>query len=311
MNAYIRAIEYYLPEKVLTNSELSRLFPEWSAEKVFDKLGIKQRHISEQNESASFMAIKAAEKLFLHNENIKREDIDFILFCTQSPDYRLPSSACIIQNKLGIAKNSGALDFDLGCSGWVYGLALAKGLIFSGSAKNILLLTGETYTKYIAENDKSNRAIFSDGASACVISCEKGFASLGNFVFGTDGSRAEDLIMKPEGLFMNGGNIFAFTLKVIPSVIHDVLAKNFVQPEHVGLYVMHQANKFMLESLRKKMNVSDEKFLIDLDEGNTVSSTVPVALKNAYDSGKIHTGSNVIISGFGVGLSWSAGVLFF
>lgn len=196
MKAYINAVEYYLPEKVRTNDELAALFPEWPAVKIFDKVGISQRHISAPDESATDMAVKAAEKLFARNMNVKRDDIDFVLLCTQSPDYKLPSSSCLIQDRLGIPKNCGALDFNLGCSGWVYGLALAKGLIISGAARNILLLTGETYTKYINHSDKSNMAIFSDGASATLVSCSEGLASVGEFVLGTDGSKANDLILR-------------------------------------------------------------------------------------------------------------------
>ena len=321
-DAYIRAIEYYLPEKVLTNNELESLFPEWTSEKIFAKLGIERRHISGSDESASDMAVKAAEKLFSRNEFIRREDIDFILFCTQSPDYKLPSSACIIQDRLGIPKNCGAFDFDLGCSGYIYGLALAKGLILSGTAKNILFLTGETYTKYLAEDDKSCRTLFGDGASASVISSEGSDLSLssagiriGEFVLGTDGRGAKDLIVKTRSggggtIFMDGGNIFAFTLSVVPGLVRDVIAKNSVESESVSMYLMHQANRFMLESLRRKMKIPQEKFFMDIREGNTVSNTVPIALKTALDAKRITPGSVVIAAGFGVGLSWGGCALF-
>lgn len=204
MNAYIRATEYYLPEKLLTNDELASIFPEWPADKIAAKVGITHRHISAPDESASDMAVKAAEKLFAR-EGIRRDDVDFVLFCTQSPDYRLPSTACVIQDRLGISTNAGALDYDLGCSGWVYGLALAKGLIVSGSAENVLLLTGETYTKYISPDDKSSRAIFSDGASAALISRDEGVARVGDFVFGTDGSGASDLMYREVRKNTGGG----------------------------------------------------------------------------------------------------------
>lgn len=311
MDAYIRAAEYYLPANILANEELFRLFPEWPADKIFGKVGVARRHISAPDESASDMAVKAAEKLFSLHPEITRDSVDFTLFCTQSPDYRLPSSACIIQQKLGLPEKSGALDYDLGCSGWVYGLALAKGLILSGSAENVLLLTGETYTKYISPSDKGNRAIFSDGASAAVISREKGAARVGEFVFGTDGSRADDLIYHDGKFFMDGGNIFAFTLRAVPPMISEVLAKNGVSRECTGLYVFHQANKFMLEALRKKMNIPPEKFIIDMERGNTVSATIPIALKDALTQGKISPGMNVVTAGFGVGLSWAGCVLFF
>src|ERR1044072_6423663 len=199
MNAFIKAISYYLPETLLTNEEISKRFPEWTVDKIAVKLGIKERHIAAANEFASDLAVKAAEKLFLEYD-IERNSIDFILCCTQSPDYFLPTTACIIQDQLGIPKTVGALDFNLGCSGFVYGLSLAKGLIVSKAAKNILLLTSETYSKFIHPADKSNQTIFGDAAAATLICDDENGFSIGDFVFGTDGSGAENLIVRNGGI---------------------------------------------------------------------------------------------------------------
>lgn len=188
MKAYIKAISYYLPERIMTNDELVSLFPEWSVEKVASKVGVDFRHLAASNETAGDMAEKAARKLF-DEYHVNPKEIDFVMLCTQSPDYFLPSTACVLQNRLGIPKNSGAFDYNLGCSGCVYGLALAKGLILAGIARNILLLTSETYNKYLHPQDKSNRSIFGDGAAACLISSD-GMAEIGDFVMGTDGSGA-------------------------------------------------------------------------------------------------------------------------
>ena len=178
--AYIKALSYYLPNKELTNDKLISEFPEWSVDKVAQKVGINNRHLSEEGETAGDMAEKAAKLLFAEYD-ITPSSIDFILLCTQSPDYFLPSTACILQHRLGIPTSAGALDYNLGCSGCIYGMALAKGLIASGIAKNVLLLTAETYTKYLHPSDKSNRSIFGDGAAACLIS-DTGFAEIGDFV---------------------------------------------------------------------------------------------------------------------------------
>ena len=234
MKVYIKYIEYYLPSHVVTNKEIIDEFPEWSIEKVAEKVGILERRVANQNETATDFAIEAAERLFARN-NVDRMTIDFVLFCTQSPDYKLPSSACIIQHKLGLSTNCGAFDFNLGCSGYEYGLAVAKGLVLAGIAKNVLLLTGDTYSKYLHHRDKGNRTIFGDAASASLISTD-GFAELGDFCLGTDGSGAEslivrsgaarnqgmidDLIFDKDGnpissdyLYMNGQDIFVFTSK--------------------------------------------------------------------------------------------------
>ena len=276
MNAYIKDIAYYLPKTEVTNEAIVRDFPEWSVEKIALKVGVDKRHVAAEDETALNMAIKAAERLY-QNENIKKEDIDFLLFCTQSPDYKLPTSACIIQHQLGLRKDIGALDFNLGCSGYVYGLSLAKGLICSGIAKNVLLLTGETYSKHLHPRDKGNRTIFGDAASATVISTS-GIAKIGNFSLGTDGSGAENLIIKSGGmrcpekqndlwfdengnpvssdyLYMNGSEIFTFTLDNVPPLVEDVLLRNTITKDEIDLYVFHQANKYMLNFLRKKIKI--------------------------------------------------------
>jgi len=326
--AFIKDIAYYLPPKTVTNEELVEEFPEWSVDKIADKVGVHERRVV-VDETATDLAVMAAEKLFAQNK-VNKEDVDFVLFCTQSPDYKLPSSACIIQDRLGLSTKSGAFDFNLGCSGYEYGLAVAKGLIAAGVSNYVLLLTGETYNKYIHPKDKGNRTIFGDGASATIISTE-GFAEIGEFCLGTDGSGAKDLIVKTSGarfedkandltfdeggnpissdhLFMDGQEIFMFTLVKVPKMMKEVLAKNNLQKEVIDLFVFHQANKYMLEHLRKKLKIDEDKFFVNLAKvGNTVSSTIPIALCDARDENKL-TG-NVLLAGFGVGLSWGATII--
>lgn len=331
--AYIKAISYYLPEKVLTNEELVKEFPEWSVDKVAQKVGVDSRHLAAENETAGDMAEKAAKKLF-EDYTIDPKSIDFLMLCTQSPDYFLPSTACILQDRLGIPTTAGAFDYNLGCSGCIYGMAIAKGLISSGIAKNVLLLTAETYNKYLHPTDKSNRSIFGDGAAACLISTE-GFAEIGEFSLGTDGSGANNLIVKTgasrqkgatgifvedeEGhiwyddyLYMNGGAIFNFTLNAVPALMKDILTKNNIEKHDINYYVFHQANKFMLNTIRKVCALPKDNFYVDLAEtGNTVSSTVLIGLKNCMDKQMIKRGDKVMISGFGVGLSWGGTVIQF
>lgn len=329
--AYIKAISYYLPERVVTNEELLKEFPEWSVDKVAKKVGVNQRHLAAEEETAGDMAEKAAKRLF-EEYNVNPKDIDFLLLCTQSPDYFLPSTSCILQDKLGLRTDIGAFDYNLGCSGCIYGMAVAKGLIAAGIAKNVLLLTAETYNKYLHPSDKSNRSIFGDGAAACLISTE-GFAEIGEFALGTDGSGANNLIVKtgaarqPEktgksvtddeghtwyddNLYMNGGAIFNFTLDAVPAMMKQILEKNKMENDDVDYYVFHQANKFMLNTIRKVCVLRKEKFYVNLENtGNTVSSTVLIGLKECLDSGDIKHGMKVMISGFGVGLSWGGTIL--
>lgn len=329
MAAFIKAISYYLPPTVVTNEQLVRDFPEWTVEKIVEKVGVKQRHIA-LDETISDMAVKVSEILFQEHPEIERKDIDFILVCTQSPDYFLPSTSCIVQEKLGLTTRCGAFDFNLGCSGYEYGLAVAKGFIESGIAKNVLFITSEAYNKHLHPRDKGNRTIFGDAATATLISTD-GFASIGDFVLGTDGKGAENLIVKTGGmahkekvndlsydedgnphssdyLYMNGGEIFSFTLMTVPKMVKQTLEKNNLSKEDIDLYVFHQANKFMLNHLRKKLKIDDDKFFINMDNiGNTVSSTIPIALADAKSQGKLK--GHVLIAGFGVGLSWGATIL--
>lgn len=334
MKAYIRGISYYLPEQVLTNEDLTAEFPEWDVDKVYNKVGVRERHIAAPGETAGDMAEKAARRLF-DEYGISPSEIDFVLLCTQSPDHFLPSTACILQHRLGIPTSAGAYDYDLGCSGCIYGMATAKGLIAAGLATNVLLLTAETYTKYLHPSDKSNRSIFGDGAAACLISKYKGFAEIGDFVFGTDGSEAENLIVKSFGarqrhatgiehtdddghvrrddfLYMNGSAIFNFTLDAVPAMIADLLRKSGLQKADIDYFVFHQANKYMLSTIRKVCGIDKDKFYIDIEHtGNTVSPTILIGLKECLRNGTIQPGMRVMACGFGVGLSYAATLLQF
>lgn len=330
MKANVKAISYYLPEAILSNDLINEEFPEWDIEKISSKTGINSRHISANDEFSSDMAVKAAKKLFAEH-NIDKSTIDFLLFCTQSPDYFLPTTACIIQEKLGLNTTTGALDFNLGCSGFVYGLSLAKGLIAGGMANNVLLITSETYSKFIHPKDKSNKTIFGDAAAATLISSEKGFCSIGNFIFGTDGKGAENLIVKQGGmrfpvsnnnedisdefgnvrndknLFMNGTEIFNFTGEFVPKLTEAILEKSNLTKDNIDLFIFHQANKYMLNHLRKKIKIPEEKFFISMQHcGNTVSSTIPIALYEAQKENRLANCHNLILAGFGVGYSWAA-----
>ncbi len=328
MNIGIKAIEYELPEKILSNQELADLYGDWSAEKIFAKTGIASRHVVEEDEFASDLAKRAALKLFASGV-VKREEIDFVLLATQSPDYLLPTTACLLQARLGIPQTAGALDFNLGCSAYIYGLALAKSLVMAGIATKVLLLTAETYSKYVHPLDKSTRTIFGDAATATLV-CDDAHA-LGDFDFGTDGTGGKHLIVPAGGarqkaylvdqeateqarsnnnLLMEGSEIFNFTIHVVPKSVNNILAKHNLQLDEIDLVVFHQANKFMLDFLRKKIGISEEKFYINMsDIGNTVSASIPIALKRAQTESRLCVGDKILLTGFGVGLSWGSTIL--
>ena len=332
MKAQIQAIEYFLPKQRLTNEDLARDYADWTVEKIAEKTGIDQRYIVAENECASDLGVGAAQKLFATGM-VSPHEIDFLLFCTQSPDYFLPTTACLMQDRLGIPSTAGALDFNLGCSGYIYGLGMAKGLIETGQASHVLLVTAETYSRFICSGDRSVRTLFGDaGAATLITGVTRDPDSIGPFIYGTDGSGANNLIVPAGGLrqrsnaetavvsldaqgnaraldhlFMNGSEILAFSLRSVPKAVQMLLDQSGHELESIDLFVFHQANRFMLDLLRKKCHIPEQKFVIAYQKfGNTVSCTIPIALKEAESSGQLQHGMRVMLVGFGVGYSWGA-----
>ncbi len=331
----INHVSYYLPETTISNEDLAEEYGKnWNSKKIYRKTGIRTRHIA-TTETTSLLAARAAKKLFSES-GYPKERIDFLLLCTQSPDHFLPTTACIVQDLVGLPTSCGALDFNLGCSGFVNGLALAKGLIMGDMAKNILLITVETYTKHIHPKDKSVRTIFGDGAAATLITHKEGEScKIGEFIFGTDGKGAGNLIVPAGGmamprteetakeitdeqgntrslnnLYMNGPAIFNFTLDTVPGTVESLMNKAGLEIQDIDLFVFHQATKFMLDSLRDKIGIPEEKFYFNMAEkGNTVSATIPIALRDAADEGKIQPGDTLMLVGFGVGYSWAGCII--
>lgn len=324
MNARIAGIRYALPEEALTNEHLSAQIPGTEPAKLAQKLGIRERRIAGPDECASDLAVRAAEALFEAGV-AKRSDADAVVMCTQSPDYFLPTTACLIQARLGLPEQALALDINLGCSGYVVGLALAKGLIESGQVRHVLLLTGDTYSKYLAPDDRSCRAVFGDGAAATWLAGDSGGdgGGIGPFVFGVDGRGGEHLIVPAGGcrrrepptesdryLRMNGAEIFAFTLRRVPDLVRRLLATAQIAAEDVDLFVFHQANRYMLEHLCRQMGLPSEKCPVHMEMcGNTVSTSIPIVLAELERAGRLQRGQRIMLVGFGVGLSWAAGLV--
>lgn len=328
----ISAIEYYLPANVLSTADLAAMYPEWSIEKIDRKTGICERHVASGEEYVSDMAIAAAKRLF-DADMCKPGDIDYCLLCTQSPDHLIPTTACVLQERLGLPNHCGCLDFNLGCSGYVYGIGLAEALIRSCQARTVLLITAETYTKLLRPGDKACRTIFSDGAAATLITQADGDQQIiGPFVYGTDGKGARFLRANGTGtkaksnpgpgatetattsndayLFMDGPKVFDFAIAEVPKVVHALLRKACLDVNAIDLFVFHQANAFLLEEIRRILDIPSERFFIGLSKtGNTVSSTIPIALKQAVLERRLRRGNLVMVVGFGVGLSWAATII--
>jgi len=317
MGVIVKDIAYYLPENTETNSDLLKDNPDWDILKIETKTGIKKRRVVAPDECASDLAVKATEKL-LANSGFSRSKIDMLIFCTQSPDYFLPTTACLIQDRLKLRKTTGSFDINLGCSAYIYGLAVASSMIKSGLCENALLLCADTYTKFIKNDDRTCRPLFGDAAAATLLVSSKESPGLGKFVFGTDGSGSDKLIvtngaMRNRGepqLKMDGASLFMFTLSEVPDCIKGLLDKSGKKMEEIDLFVFHQANKFIIQNIAGKLSIPERKVFMGFEDiGNTVSASVPIALKQANEAGMLHMGSQVLLAGFGVGYSWGACLL--
>ena len=324
MRAYITNIEYVLPMKIEENPQ----------NRLTKKTGILRKHICSSNEIASDLAYRVAEKMFING--VDKNSVDYLILCTQSPDYYLPSTACILQDKLGLPTKCGAFDYNLGCSGYIYGLSIAKGLIESDQANKVLLLTAETYSKYINNHDGTVKPLFGDAATATLISAvDTEELGLDGFVMGTNGAGYNNLIVPVGGMkcrfaettqvsetddfgnsrtnydiYMNGAAISDFALEVVPTTMEKILKKVKLTKNDIDCYVFHQANKFMLNYLQMKCELMEYPYWNDVSEyGNTVSCSIPIALKDMLERNKDKAIKKVLSIGFGVGLSWGGCVM--
>lgn len=329
---YLRGLSCRLPEHRRTNEDLIQLNPTWDASSIYAKTGIRSRPTTIAGETAADLGHAAAEALFAKTQ-FDRRAIDAVIFCSQSPDYLLPTTACLLQTRLGIPDSCAAFDINLGCSGFTYGLWTANALIASKSVNNVLLIVGDTYSKYCNPHDKATVTLFADGAAAALITTgpEDALAAIGPTVVGTDGRGGEHLIIRAGGarrprndetaqvhqdgsgnqrsdeqLFMNGPEVFAFTLSHVPRGIQQVLDKVRLNWEDVDWFLLHQANRFMLEQLRNKMQIPLHKMPIDLENtGNTVTASLPILIESCIERGIFQPGHRCVLAGFGVGFSWA------
>lgn len=335
MQARIAGICGHLPATVETNADLARQHPDWDMARIAEKTGIIARHIAAPHETACDLAVEATNKL-LQRDLVPRDEIDYLIFSTQTPDYWLPPNACLLQRQCRLPTHIGAIDISPGCAGFVLGLQLAKGLIQSHAARHVLLVTAETYSKLLHPRDRTVRALFGDAATATLVSSSAGQGGqIGEFVIGTDGSGSSSLIVPSGGarlprsaatateqtdsqgcvrsqdhLFMDGQAVFAFTLNMIPRAVAALLEKSGLSRDAVDWFVFHQANRFMLENIARCCRVDDRKMAYHLAEiGNTVSSSIPLTIEAYLASGQIQAGHKLLLAGFGVGLTWATGLV--
>jgi len=331
MTVGIKHIEYYLPKKILLNNDFLEL--DVDPEFMRNKIGIEKRYIAEENESVGDMAIKALNSL-KNRKIIDYSKIPLLIFCTQNPDYQLPTTACIIQDEIKMPKYAMCFDINLGCSAYPYALSIAKSIMNEYQFDNALIITSEAYSKVISYKDKSVATIFSDAAAVTYLQKDYENCIIDSFSFGTDGSGANNLIVpvsgskrkrneetsklkeyshgisrSDENLYMNGQEILKFVLSDVKKSILDFLIKRNLKIDEIDRFIFHQANKYILELLATRINIPASKNYIDLSIGNTVSSTLPISIRKLYYDKNQKEDKIILLSGFGVGYSWANMIL--
>lgn len=317
MSIGIEEIEYYLPEASISSRELSDKFG-FSLNFIEEKIGVRRICVSAENEFASDLAVSAAEKLFNRKPEIK-EKIDVLILCTQTPDFQLPHTSALVQKKLGLKKETACFDIGLGCSGFVYGLSIVTSFMEKNELEYGLLITSETYSKIIQNSDKNTKPLFSDGAAVALISRKPKLMPM-RYTFGTNGYKYDKLIFNSrsdnpdshgKSLYMDGRGIYELIASEMPADIRKCLVLNELTLEDIDVFVFHQASKFMLDTLSKILGIKDDKRVVKCIDrfGNTVSSSIPIALTTIFDNQQKTAERKILISGFGVGLSWASTIL--
>lgn len=307
MGAQLKYFEYYLPQKYSLKNYFKK--KNWDYKKIFNTTGIKFIRKTKPNVSSFDLALKASKKIL---KKFPKNKIDGIIFISQSPETNLPSTACKLQYFLNLKKDLISFDINQGCSGFIYGLSVANALIQNKEAKNILIICSDTYTKYINPDDRTNYPIFSDGASAIIIS-DSQKSEFVDFQYHTAGEGYADLCVdKNSTLFMNGKKVLMFTMNEVPKIIQKILKKNKINLKNIDYFIFHQASKVVLDNLSRKIGIDKKKFYFDISKiGNTVSSTVPIAFFQLIKNKKIKRGDIILIAGYGVGLSIAVSILKF
>jgi len=332
MSLIIESIEYFLPDNIVTNLDLQNENPQWNLDKITEKTGVYERHIASENETAYDLSVKACEKLF---NNYDKNNIDGIIYCTQSPDYIMPSNSFLLHKDFGLKDEVFAYDFNHACTGYIYSLAMANSFIKSEMAKEILIINADTYSKYINPKDRSTRVLFGDGASATVVKNSNDRNGLIDIDLGSSGSGYDKFWIPAGGLrspksnstsievedengnirtqndiVMDGFGVWSFINSIVPKQVKKLLSRNGLEKKDIDKFIFHQASKMTLDSVIRSMRLSEEQVFINIENiGNTVSASLPIALKDALNQGKLNSGSLVILSGFGVGLSYGTALM--
>lgn len=332
--ADIMGTAYVLPDQALTNEMLAAENPGWDMARVMTRTGVATRYVTRADETAFDLGCRACDLLFAEHPEA-RERIDAILFCTQSEDYVMPPNSSLLHGYLSLPEDVFAIDFNLACSGFVYGLAIAQSLLAGNTATNVLLVTADTYSKHINPGDRAARTLFGDGAAATWLAasesdrglvdvmCSTSGKQYGMFIVPAGGSRTPRTtetgiahadgsgnLRSLENIAMDGAGILSFVNARVPRQVASILARAQMTMEDIDLVIFHQASRIALDSLNLRLRIPTAKLFSNLREvGNTVSASIPIALRDATDQGRIRPGDRILLCGFGVGMSWATAIL--
>lgn len=313
---------HYVPEKIITNFDLEKMV-ETSDEWIRTRTGIKCRHISSENENTSDLCVKAAKKA-MEAAKITASDIDFIIVATITPDYITPSTACLVQDKLG-CKNAGAMDISVGCTGYVYACTVASNMVSTGMYKKILVVGAETLSRIVNWHDRTTCILFGDGAGAAIVGeVSEGYGLL-SAELGSDGSLGNILCIPAGGtakpashetidsgdmfLHMSGAEVFKAAVRHMEFTTLKAVEKAGVKKEDINMFIAHQANNRIIQAVAKKIGLESEKVLVNVDKyGNTSAASIGIALDEAVKAGKVKKGDIVVLTGFGAGLTWGCAI---
>ncbi|PFN70876.1 beta-ketoacyl-ACP synthase III [Bacillus cereus] len=303
MNVGILGIGRYVPEKVVTNHDLEKIM-DTSDEWIRTRTGIAERRIADDTIDTSYMAVEAAKKA-LEDAGVSGEDIDLILVATVTPDRAFPAVACVIQETIG-AKHAAAMDVGAACAGFMYGMITAQQFIKTGTYKNVLVVGSDKLSKIVDWNDRNTAVLFGDGAGAIVMGAVSEGRGVLSFELGADGSGGKHLY-QDEYVMMNGREVFKFAVRQLGESCLRVLDKAGLTKEDVDFLVPHQANIRIMESARERLNLPQEKMSMTIEKfGNTSASSIPIAMVEELQNGRIQDGDLIILVGFGGGLTWGA-----
>lgn len=305
MNAYLHSFSRYIPSRRVSNHDLAQSL-DTSDEWIFSHTGIRYRHIAEEDETASTMAIQTA-KQSIARSSISKDDIDVLIFTSSTPDYpgSVPPTAGVVQHALGLP-NAAAMDLGAACSGFVYAIEIAKNFIRAGNVHNVLVVSSEVYSKIVDWEDRNTCVLFGDGAASCLVSATD-LPSIGEGIFRSDGSGGQFLYCTPGErpiLKMNGRRVYNFVVNAIPVLMYALLELNEVKLSDLAWVIPHQANQRMIESICKRENIDDRIFFNNIAEyGNTASASIPIALSELEEQKRIKDGDLLLVLGFGAGFT--------